>query len=249
MNIQLHLNSANADEYGGPVDNMNTVVTWYLKRFLPARIDRRQTMYVSVMSASIPCTFLNCDYFNNEFSYYDNNNILHTIMIPEGNYNVATMGKWINDETPFNVTYNSITNHYTFQSKNGLAWTWSANSNCGELFGLSDKMDIPSSPGGELESDIAVNFFTIRNIVVTSSSLNTNNMNAQNQDNRNCLLSIPVTAGANSILVYQNVQGIRSELDSYNGMNRFQLALVDQDGDYIDLNGSHWSISLLFQIE
>lgn len=249
MNIQLHLNSANANEYGGPVPNMNTVLTWYLKRFLPTRIDRRQTMYVSVMSASIPCTFLNCDYYNNEFSYYDENNIYQTITIPQGNYNVATLGKWINDNTPFTVTYNSITNHYTFESNNSLPWTWSTESTCGELFGIEYANDTPSNASGILESNIAVNFFTIRNIVILSPSLNTNNVNAQNQNNRSCLVSIPVTAGANSMLVYQNTQGVRSELDSYNGMNNFQLVLVDQDGDYIDLNGSHWSISLLFQIE
>lgn len=249
MNIQLHLNSANADEYGGPFPNMNTQLTWYLKKFLPTRIDRRQTMYVSVMSASIPCTFLNCDYYNNQFFYYDVNNNLQSITIPEGNYNVASLGKWINDNTPFTVTYDAVKNHYKFQKDIQEQWTWSSASTCGELFGLNTDQDYPSSATGFLESNIAVNFFTIRNIVILCPSLNTNNVNVSQQNNRSCLLSIPVTAGSNSMLIYQNNQGIRSELDSFNGMNIFQLALLDQDGDYIDLNGAHWSISLLFQIE
>lgn len=250
MNIQLHLNSANADEYGGPIPYMNSVLTWHLKRFVPTRLDRRQTMYISVMSASIPCTFLNCDYYNNQFVYIDMNNVEHTITIPQGNYNVATMGKWINDTTPFTVTYNSITNHYEFTKDDSMPWTWSTKSTCGELFGLSvESGNIQSDPVGKIESDIAINFFTIRNIVILCPSIITNNVNAQQQTNRNCLLSIPVTAGANSMLIYQNTANIRSELDSYNQMTNFQLALVDQDGDYIDLNGAHWSISLLFQIE
>lgn len=248
MNIQLHLNSANADEYGGPVPYMNTVLTWHLKRFVPTRLDRRQTMYVSVMSASIPCTFLNCDYYNDVFVYLDNNNVEFTITIPDGNYNVATMAKWINDNTPFTVTYNAIKNHYTFQADNNSTWTFSSKSTCQELFGFGDG-DYVSTPTGQLESNIAVNFFTIRNILILCPTIITNNVNVQQQNNRNCLLSIPVTAGANSMLVYQNTANIRSELSSYNQMNNFQLALVDQDGDYIDLNGSHWSISLLFQIE
>jgi len=248
MNIQLHLNSANADEYGGPIPYMNTVLTWYLKRFLPTRIDRRQTMYVSVLSASIPCTFLNCDYFNNIFVYYDENNIQHTINIPQGNYNVATLANWFNLNTSFTFTYTPITNHYIIQNNSNQEWKFSHLSTCQELLGLITEGDI-ESVNGVIESNSAVNFFTIRNIIILCPSLNTNNVNAQQQNNRNCLLRIPVTAGANSMLIYQNTQGVRSELDSYNQMNNFQLILLDQDGDYIDLNGAHWSISLLFQIE
>ena len=227
---------------------MNTVLTWYLKRFLPTRIDRRQTMYVSVLSASIPCTFLNCDYFNNIFVYYDENNIQHTLNIPQGNYNVATLANWFNLNTAFTFTYNPITNHYMIQNNSNQEWKFSQLSTCQELLGLITEGDI-ESVNGAIESNSAVNFFTIRNIIILCPSLNTNNVNVQQQNNRNCLLSIPVTAGANSILVYQNTQGVRSELDSYNQMNNFQLVLIDQDGDYIDLNGAHWSISLLFQIE
>ena len=251
MNVQLHLNSKTADRFNGNIPNMNSQPTWFLKRFLPTRIDRRQTMYVSVMNASIPCTFLNCDYFNNTLIYYDNNNVEQTVVIPEGNYNVASLANWLNtsQSSPFSVTYNAITNHYTIQSKNNQPWTWSSESTCGELLGLTTDSNLQSSNTGSLTSDIGVNFFTIRNIIILCPTLLTNNINAQQQNNRSVLINIPVTAGANSMLVYQNTNNIRSELDSYGDMSNFQLALVDQDGDFIDLNGSHWSISLLFQIE
>lgn len=249
MNLQLHLNSSFADTYDNADPNMHSQLTWHLNNILPSKLTRRQRMYVSVMSATIPATFLNCDYYNNKFVYYDHSNVKQTIYITEGNYNVATLAKWMTDNTSFTFTYNALTNHYYIQAHPSQTWTWSPESTCQELFGIDYTTNYQSDVHGLLESNIAINFFTIRNILVLCPNLITGNVFDSRLNNRSCLINIPVTAGANSVITYQNNNKIRTEIDSFTNFNNFQLILLDQDGDMLDLNGSHWSISLFFEIE
>ncbi len=225
---------------------MNSQPTWFLKNVFPRKIGRKQTIYVSVLNASIPCTFLNCDYFNNVFHYIDGSSVVHTITIPQGNYNVATFATYMNTITAtsgLTFVYNSVQNSYkiTFSG----TYTFYGDSTCFELIGLSAGNHTAT---GSITSNVAVNFFTITNILVMCDNLVTNNVHDTQQNNRTCLLSIPVTSGANTILVYQNFNNLRSELSSFDSLNNFKLSLFDQDGDPLDLNGAHWTISFLFQI-
>lgn len=247
--IQLHLNSSAANLMRDEHPHMNSSPTWFLNNILPRKIRRNQRLFIRVMNASIPCTFLNCDYYNNSLVYEDEHGI-RRITIPEGNYNVQTLGQCLQDILPnIDVAYDTITNHFLFQHASGIPWSFRPESTCQEILGLPQGEEVQSDEEGLIESPLAVNLFPIRTILVLCENLITDNVFDSQQVNRNCLIAVPVTASSNSMIIYENTQSIRSEVDSFENLNTFSLRLLDQDGDPLDLNGAHWSISLLFEIE
>lgn len=240
--IQLFLNSKTANKYLGGFTS-NCVFN------LPVIVLPRQSkIELSLQSASIPYSFYNVDYFNNKFVYSVNGGTDVIIEIPQGNYSVSSLRNYLSTVmTNFTITYSSLNNTFTF-THTTYNFQFKSSSTCMEILGF-DENDNYTSLSNTLTSINSINLFTIRNIYITSNNLSLNNINNSTPNLCNILASIPLTSGANSVITYFNINNVKTRVNDIKNFTLLQLALTDQDGDILDLNGCHWSITLQIDYE
>jgi hypothetical protein len=235
--MQIFLNSKTANQYLGGftsncVFNLPMIV-----------LPRNSKIHLSLQSCSIPFSFYNVDYFNNTLIYNVNGGSDITIEIPQGNYSTTSLRNYLlTVMTGFSITYSSLNNTFTFTHSTSN-FQFKNSSTCMEILGFDDTDNYPSS-AQTLTSVNSINLFTIRNIYITSNNLSLNNINNSTPNLCNILASIPLTSGANSVITYTNTNNVKTVVNDVKNFTLLQIALTDQDGDILDLNGCHWSMTL-----
>ena len=99
-----------------------------------------------------------------------------------------------------------------------------------------------------LKSTLSINLFTIRNIYVSSNNFILNNVNNSTPNNSSILCSIPIQSSSGSIITYSNIYNVYNEVHNVSNLTLLHIKLTDQDGDLLDLNGCHFSITLQLDI-
>ena len=235
--IQIFLNSKTANKYLGGftsncVFNLPMIV-----------LPRNAKILLSVQSASIPYSFYNVDYFNNKLVYSVNGGSDIIITIPQGNYSTTSLKNYLSSVlTGFSITYSSLNNTFSFTHSTSN-FVFKNSSTCMEILGF-DETDDYISTAKVLTSVNSINLFTIRNIYIASNNLSLNNINNSTPNLCNILASIPLTSGANSVITYSNTNNVKTGVNDVKNFTLLQVALTDQDGDILDLNGCHWSLTL-----
>jgi hypothetical protein len=242
--IQIYLNSRTANKYiGGFTSNC----IFDLPRII---IPNNKKIHLSVLNASIPYSFFNVDYFNNLLVYSLGSGEDISIFIPEGNYNVNTLRNFLlSVMTGFTITYTSLNNSYTF-SHPTENFSFRENSTCFEILGFEEDVE-HTSTDRVLISTNSINLFTIRNIYIQSNNLMNNNINNATPNSSTILTSIPVSSGQNSIVNYYNFNNVKSRINdaTLKNLSSLSIKLTDQDLDILDLNGCHFSLTLLIEYE
>ena len=100
-----------------------------------------------------------------------------------------------------------------------------------------------------LTSDIMINLFPIRQIYITSDNFILNNVNHASSSNSNIITSINVVGNPYSIITYDNSSNNSHLIHNLNNINNLGIKITDQDGDLINFNGSHWSLTLVLTIK
>ena len=239
--ICLFLNSQTANSY---VNNYTSESIFVLPSLV---IPKKSKVSVSVQTASIPYSFYNCDDFNFKLNYVENS-ITYSKLIPQGNYNVNTLSTALKTlmGPNFSIVYNSVDNTYTF-TNTLYDFQLLSSSTCFEMLGFKDKTTY-TSVAKSLKSVIAINLFTIRNIYVSSNNFMLNNINSATPNNSSILCSIPIQSGSGSIISYSNIFNVYNEVHNVNNLTLLHIKLTDQDGDILDLNGCHFSLTLQIDI-
>lgn len=240
--VQIFLNSKTADKYyDGYTSNC-------LFNLPPLIFPRAKAMYASVQSASIPYSFYNVDGFNDTLIYSVAGGSNQVITIPQGNYNTTTLRNYLSlVMTGFTITYSSLNNTFTFTHLSS-DFSFKASSTCMEILGFEEDI-AHNSTSKVLMSTCSINLFTIRNIYIQSSNLMLTNVNNATPNNSNILCSIPLTSGQFSVVNYFNINNVKSRIDGVRNFTSLQISLTDQDGDILDLNGCHFSLTLQIDIE
>lgn len=201
-------------------------------------------IFVSIQSAQIPGTFYNVDDINNMFAY-SVGVTNYQILIPQANYNVNSLLTYLQSimtAQGFTITFNTSTNKYTFT--NTSSFIFKASSTCFELLGFTEGQQF-SSVANVLTSNLVVNFFTIRNVLIEISNLITYNKTSNvAENNPSILVSIPITTSQNSVLSYSNIYGLYEKISTISNFASLQVRLLDQDLDLLDLNGGNWTITI-----
>lgn len=240
--IQIFLNSKTANKY---INGYTSNCIFNLPQFIIPRVKK---MYVSVQSATIPYSFYNVDYFNDLLVYNVNGGSDINIIIPQGNYNVTTLRTYLlSVMTGFTITYSSLNNSYTF-THSTYDFSFKKTSTCMEILGFNENVTY-SSISKSMTSINCINLFTIRNVYIQSNNLMLNNLNNATPNNCTILCSIPLTTGQFSVVTYSNVNNVRSKIDNIRNFTQLNINLTDQDGDILDLNGCHFSITLQIDFE
>lgn len=201
-------------------------------------------IFVSIQSAQIPGTFYNVDDVNNLFNY-SVGVTNYQILIPQANYNVNSLLTYLSSIMTvqgFTITFNSSTNKYTFT--NTTSFIFKSSSTCFEILGFTEGQQF-SSVANVLTSNLVVNFFTIRNVLIEISNLITYNKTSNvAENNPSILVSIPITTSQNSVLSYSNIYGLYEKITTVSNFASLQVRLLDQDLDLLDLNGANWSATI-----
>ncbi len=239
--IQLILNSKRANQYlNGTTDCIFTVPNITIKK--------RHRASISVIDAVIPYSFYNINDTNNILNYKVNS-IPYSLIITKANYNINTLITYLTSQLQpgFSINYSSATNKITF-THSSLEFSFLSSSTCFELIGFEDNVTY-SSTSQVLISTIGINFFTIRNLQISSSNFILNNINSVTPNKASIITSIPIDSQMGSIINYKNINDITSIIHEIHNLTNLHIQLLDQDGDLLNLNGLHWNINLLLIIE
>lgn len=241
QSICIFLNSQTANSY---INGYTSECMFVLPTI---NLPKKTKVSVSCQCASIPYSFYNCDNFNSKIVYVENS-ITYIKYIPQGNYNVLTLITALKTllGSNFNIIYNALDNSYTF-TNSIYEFQILSSSLCYEILGFKSGSSY-SSVSKSLKSNICINLFTIRNIYISSNNFILNNVNSSTPNNSSILCSIPITTSQGSIISYSNIYNVSNELHHTNNLNLLHIKLTDQDGDILDLNGCHFSLTLQLDI-
>jgi len=239
--ICIFLNSQTANSY---INGSTSECMFVLPSLV---IPKRSKMSISCQTASIPYSFYNCDDFNNKLSFIQNS-ITYNVLIPQGNYNVNTLITALKTlmGVNFNIIYNSLDNTYTF-TNTVYEFSLLSSSSCFEMLGFKTGITI-TSVSKTLKSKLSINLFTIRNIYVSSNNFILNNLNNSTPNNSSILCSVPIQSSSGSIITYSNIFNVYNEVHNVSNLTLLHIKLTDQDGDILDLNGCHFSLTLQLDI-
>jgi hypothetical protein len=244
--LEIYINSRTATQY------FNNLISDSLYTLPIIEINKDEKAYICVKNAVIPNSFYNINNTNNKLNF-----ILagsnYSITLVNGNYNINTFRSHLYDLL-FNLDYGSgNTNHkqwiitysnklnkmiYTHQFHN---FTFLSTSTCFELMGFKDGSSYTST-SLSLTSTIGCNMFTIKNIYVSSDNFILNNIDSNNHGRSNIICSIPCNSSSGGYLFYQDNQ--RHLIYNLNNLNNLRLKLSDEDGELIDFNDVHYSLTL-----
>lgn len=248
--LEVYINSRTATQI------YNNLISDSMYSLPVIEINKNEKAYICVKNAVIPNSFYNVNNTNNKLNFILDNDTF-SVTIPNGNYNINTFrtqlydllfnlnyGQGNNNHNHWTITYIPKLNKmlYTHQFHN---FTFLNSSSCFELMGFKNGYDY-TSVNLSLTSTICCNMFTIKNIYVSSDNFILNNIDSNNHGRSNIICSIPVQGSSGSFLFYEDNQ--RHLVHNVNNLTNFKLKLTDEDGDLIDFNDVHYSLTLEISI-
>lgn len=240
--IQIILNSKTANQY------LNGSTSDCIFKIPRIAIKRRHKAHIALIDAVIPYSFYNINSTNDALNY-TLNSIEYSLSISNANYNVNTLITYLQSQLQpgFTITYDSATNKLTFNHST-YEFSLLSSSTCFELIGFPENETV-SSTSQTLTSTNGINFFTVRNVQISSSNFIMNNINSATPNKASIITSIPVNVNMGSIINYKNDNNISSLIHEITNINNLHIQILDQDGDLLNLNGVHWSLNLLLTID
>ena len=237
--IQIYLNSQMADKYFNGISDC--------EYNLPLiEIPDGFHIYLSVVSCLIPYSFYNINTSNNVLQYSFDGINLTTLTIPIGNYNVNSLLSILksNISPTFTISYDNVKNKFTFTHPINN-FMFMSSSTCLQILGFNNNMTI-SSTSLTLTSVNCVNVYSIRTVQV-NSNLITYNINKVQKNNFCILCSVPITCTPFSLIEYINRTNFKTNL-FLNRISKIKIKLTDDNGNLIDLNGCHYSLTLQLDV-
>ena len=185
-----------------------------------------------------------------------------------GNYNITTLAEalkqkldfFLKDETDFTAntfsyTINTAKNNIEIKASNTMvAIKFLTDDAIGDTF-VAEQTPYNSLNeviGNFLPKPLTdnwttgyINFQSIRNVYIRSPNLGSFSTMSLRGD-RDIIKKVPVTANANEV-IFNNTMISADYLEcSRQTLSRLEFKLEDVNGNVIDLNGAHWSCSLIF---
>jgi hypothetical protein len=182
----------------------------------------------------------------------------YSITLTKGNYNANTLSEHLysllttqtypqGSDSQFVINYDIKTNKYNFNHGHH-EFGFFKTSTCFELLGFTTLTD-KTSTNRFLQSEIMINLFPIRQIYITSNNFILNNINHATTSNANIITSLNVVGNPYSIITYNDSSNNEHLIHNLNNINNLNITITDQDGDLINFNGSHWSLTLVLIIK
>ena len=239
--IQLYLNSGNADTYIN--GSKKSSVVFFFED--PITVDRKAVeKRISVVNAQFPVTWYLINATNNAIiingTYY---------YIPYGNYNVtnfiqtciSTFG------SNFNVSYNAITNKFTFtNSVSDFTFTDNPINSIFKILGFQTGNSYTSN-NKSLTAPYSVDFGGLLKLEIKSSTFTLQNCNSFNKGRSRTICSVPVNANQNGVIMYNNFTQYKSIMKN-SIITDINIDITDEFKNFIDFNNHDWSMTIQIDI-
>lgn len=243
QNILVTLNSKNATSvYNG---NFLSDVEWDLTDIL-SKPKSAVEFSVSVMNCCIPIGQYNINDTNNILVLKNlTTNVVSTLPIQAGNYTITQLIDTLISNTPPEYTYTFLPLRNKIFITNSVAeFQILSTTTMWELLGLQ-RNTIQSSVSQTCLFPNCVNMSGLQNINIHLDNLNTKNITSFTKSASTIISSVPVDVNGSGVLSYNlsNNYEIPVPISSLDYIN---ILLKDDLGNFIQNNGVHWSITLLF---
>ena len=205
---------------------------------------------ISVLNAQIPYSFYNINVYNNVLSFLLGATP-YTITLTRGNYNATTLISEIQTKlssigvSTLTFSISSITGVVTIAISSGTLTLVAATSTLLGVLGFQTSTNTVSS-GATLAAPYPLNLLGILKINITSYELSLLSYSSSGGTS-NILACIPIEASNFGVILYDNISNIQTIMKN-DILDGFDLQLVGDDGNLINFNGVHWSITLALTI-
>jgi hypothetical protein len=243
QNILVTLNSKNCTAYYN--GNFLSDVEWDLSDIL-AKPKAAVEFSVSVMNTSIPIGQYNVNSTNNILVLRNVvTDVISTVTITPGNYTITQLIAELTTNTPaeYEYTYtpkiNKMSVYNTTHNFQILSTTtmW-------ELLGLQ-RNTVVTSTFKTYHFPNCVNMSGLQNINIHLDNLNTKNITSFTKAASTIITSVPVDVNSSGVLSY-NLSSNYEIPVPISSLDYINILLKDDLGNFIENNGIHWSVTLLF---
>lgn len=227
-NINVFISSKNRDSNSTPYN-----YTCKLPDDL-IRCNQSQGIKINIISFDMVNSMYNINSHNNHFQLITTdlnggNQLIYNYYIPDGNYSVVDLKNWINSNNNFMIiTYNTITNKYTFVKSNNSIKLYLNVINSGAFLGFDNGSTI------EIINNISMNKLNIvysNKIIIRALNLNfeiESLENINNTDDKFELSNILLWVSKNDIAPFQVIS-----YNNYDGGNSYSYNLYNKSIDTI----------------
>jgi hypothetical protein len=235
---QVYLNSKYAS-YRNNGDKRSNVIFYFEEAItVPPYVD----IECAIESVIMPISFYIINSTNNTLRVLNNNNLLTLYTIPPGNYQANTLKNTLSTiMTDYTVTYNSLTNKYTFISNNSTNFTFRNDSSSLNILGFSSKSHV--STMGQLTSDKVVDLSGNNQLMIEFSNFGTRNLDSRVGTRTPIFLSLPVSVNNGDILTWENTNNYKTFITNKH-LQYYQIRILDEDYNEVDFNDKNWAIVL-----
>ena len=244
--LEIYINSRTATKY------YNDLISESMYSLPLIEINKDEKAYICVKNAVIPNSFYNINNSNNKLNFILSGSN-YALYLVNGNYNINTFrthlfdllfnldyGPGNTNHKQWTLTYNAILNKITYAHQY-YNFSFLSSSTCFEMMGFKDMITYTSTLF-LLTSVICCNMFTVKNIYITSNNFILNNIDSNNHGQCNIICSVPVQGASGSFLFYEDNQ--KHLVHNINNLTTLNLKLTDEDGELIDFNNIHYSLTL-----
>lgn len=243
QNILVTLNTKNCTSvYNG---NFLSDVEWDLTDIL-SKPKSAVEFSVSVMNCCIPIGQYNVNDTNNILVLKNlTTNVTSSIVVQAGNYTITQLIDNLIGNTPIEYTYTFLPlRNKIFISNSSAEFQILSTTTMWELLGLQRNITQTSVSRTCLFPN-CVNMSGLQNINIHLDNLNTKNITSFTKSASTIIASVPVDVNGSGVLSYNlsNNYEIPVPISSLDYIN---ILLKDDVGNFIQNNGVHWSMTLLF---
>ena len=201
----------------------------------------------AVSGSSIPLAFYNINTLNN--TLVKANYTTTSLLTAMTNTSTTNDELFINTNnalfgTYFNVTYDQTLEKYTFTAigNSNSTFTFGSASTMLKALGFEKATSITSLTTNTLTSSYLIDLSFTKCILITSRDLPTNGVDSDNPVATSVTLATAyLTQNAPSIMTFQSYFEIKTTQRSINDIT---IDLLDENRNYIDMNGLDWMITL-----
>jgi hypothetical protein len=196
-------------------------------------------IYLMIDHCEVPNSFYIVNYTNDVLVI---DGITYTV--PVGNYNVNSLITVLLSILPtgFTITYNTITNKYTFAYTSSFTIN-AVDSTINSVIGLGSS----NVSGSSITLPFLVNFLPIPRLSFHSTFLNTNNYSSSD-GSADVFLCLQNNVGQLSTINYTN-QTQTQYLVQEKSITSFMIMVTDDFGRLINFNNIDWYMTFLLKVE
>lgn len=228
--------------------------SYYFLFSVPIKIDINKFCRIKLEQATIPFTFYNCG-VNNNILIINENGVNRTIIIEEGFYDqydlMVQLLLQLNTGTiVYAMSFSPTKAKYTFSTVtlNTTVIFNVSGTTADELLGFVEGNTSIMTNLIPLISPNVINLTYTNSLRIFSNLTSNSTLTSQTGATSTQMAFIPINANTGDVIFYTNEQSEHKIFYSSRSIDSITINLVDDHGFNIDLNGSHFEVTILIEV-